>query len=203
MGILCTLFGHKVTTGVSHVQLDGHVSPFMDYVKVSTACSRCGEPIVLGHLKRPAEWTVDSTSQLMTELGIDPAVASKKTWSAIATAYRRTGGIVDPGSTVIPEMLRPGESYHAGGTPSHVDGVVGGKVIFKPWYPDDSGEWVEIAHFRELMRLPVATTVEVLCRSERQRKHYIRDLFVAGEHDLYVSLSAIVAYKIVAYKIVK
>ena len=180
MGILCKLLDHKVTTGISHVQLDGRVSPFMDYVEVSTACSRCGEPIVLGHLKRPAEWSVDATTKLMPELGVDPARATKKTWSALADAYLRTGGIVDPGSTVIPDMLRPGESYR-----------------LLPWYPDDSGEWVEITHFRELMRLPLDTTLEVLSRLERQRKQYIREVFVPDDLDLYVILSSIVAYKIV------
>ena len=169
MSILCPLLGHKVTTDVSHVQLDGRVSPFMDYVEVSTACSRCGEPIVLGHLKRPAEWSAPPEPSSGHELTLEHFDSDGTT----------------------------GTIKVCGGTPSPVDGVVGDKVIFKPWYPDDSGEWVEIHHYRELMRLPVATTVEVLSRLERQRKHYTRDLFVAGDLDLYVSLSSIVAYKIV------
>lgn len=171
MGILCTLFGHKVTTDVSHVQLDGRVSPFMDYVEVSTACSRCGEPIVLGHLKRPAEWSAPpepSSGQFLTLEHFD-----------------------SDGTTKTIKVC--------GGTPSLVDSVVGDKAIFKPWYPDDSGEWVEIPHFRELMRLPLDTTLEVLSLLERQRKQYIREVFVAGELDLHVSLSAIVAVKIIKY----
>lgn len=56
MSILCKLFGHLPTLGRSQLVLEGQVSDF-GHVLISMACSRCRKPIILGHLKRPKEWT--------------------------------------------------------------------------------------------------------------------------------------------------
>lgn len=172
MGILCTLFGHLRDARVLTIDTSAIAGPVATHGIVYRRCARCKENYSLGMLARPPAWEAPATH--------------------LTSGHELTLEHFDSDGTTKTIKV-------CGGTPSPVDGVVGDKVIFKPWYPDDSGEWVEIPHFRELMRLPLDTTLEVLSLLERQRKQYIREVFVAGELDLHVSLSAIVAVKIIKY----
>lgn len=66
-----------------------------------------------------------------------------------------------------------------------------------PWYPDDSGEWVE--HTTGSQPVPSLTRVEVLIRSEREQKDYYKSKDEAREYywDVDQDGGDIVAYKIV------
>lgn len=60
-----------------------------------------------------------------------------------------------------------------------------------PWYPDDSGEWVEFDHKRPP---PAGTRVELLCKFERANKNYDGVVCVVGTHPTWLDT---VAYKVV------
>ena len=62
-----------------------------------------------------------------------------------------------------------------------------------PWYPDDSGEWVE-GHPRDLP--PTTDIADWLYRGERERRNYCQS--ACSESAGYLSrMSRIVAYKVV------
>lgn len=70
-----------------------------------------------------------------------------------------------------------------------------------PWYPDDSGEWVEVPN--DCMTSPVSagTEVEVLLRRERHEKSWTPCRGSAA--DFYWKLLENDDIRIVAYKVVK
>ena len=85
-------------------------------------------------------------------------------------------------------------------------GAVRMSAAFKepvPWYPDDSGEWVEVPD--DLMEPPHGvdsyTEVEVLKRVERRRKNYAPGYVGAGSWNW--SHAPTDEARIVAYKVVK
>ena len=73
----------------------------------------------------------------------------------------------------------------------------------KPWYPDDSGEWVEVPD--SLMERPAAlaknTRVEVLFRREREIQVCGFDTRKARNFEWRISVGN--AFRIVAYKIIE
>lgn len=70
-----------------------------------------------------------------------------------------------------------------------------------PWYPDNSGEWVE--HTTGFQPVSSLTRVEVLIRSERERKDYHEVSGVALTYEWGVDEGYHDGCDIVAYKIVK
>lgn len=68
-----------------------------------------------------------------------------------------------------------------------------------PWYPDDSGQWVEVTPGAGLPKgLDPCTNLEVLMRGERRSKSYGYGARPAGSwYWLHEGDSTIVAYKIV------
>lgn len=72
-----------------------------------------------------------------------------------------------------------------------------------PWYPDDSGEWVEVPE--DLMEMPTGlkarTLVSVLFREERQRKSWA-SVSHSASAVLWI-MPASCHTRIVAYKVVK
>lgn len=72
-----------------------------------------------------------------------------------------------------------------------------------PWYPDDSGEWVEVPE--DLMEMPIGlkarTLVSVLFREERQRKSWA-SVSHSASAVLWI-MPASCHTRIVAYKVVK
>lgn len=71
----------------------------------------------------------------------------------------------------------------------------------KPWYPDDSGEWIEVPD--DCMTCPVDgdTRIEYLAAYERSGANYIRDVIEADE--LSWGYPAESSVRIVSYKVVK
>lgn len=70
-----------------------------------------------------------------------------------------------------------------------------------PWYPDDSGEWVEVPDDRRTCPLPPATPIDVLCRKERVNKKWNTCAGFAGGFEWNVPPES--SPRIVAYKVVK
>lgn len=70
-----------------------------------------------------------------------------------------------------------------------------------PWYPDDSGEWVEVPDDCTVCPLPDGTFVHYLLRSEREGKDYAAYSNPADE--LNWDLEPEENGRIVAYKVVK
>lgn len=70
-----------------------------------------------------------------------------------------------------------------------------------PWYPDNSGEWVE--HTTGFQPVPSLTRVEVLIRSEREQKDYNKAIDVVLAYNWDVERCYPDGGDIVAYKIVK
>lgn len=73
----------------------------------------------------------------------------------------------------------------------------------KPWYPDDSGEWVELPDKLSTMppELTVATRINVLTNSDRAGKKWTFVLIPAGHWNWTISAGA--PGHIVAYKVIK
>ena len=70
-----------------------------------------------------------------------------------------------------------------------------------PWYPDNSGEWVEVPDACNYvpLELPESTRVYVLCKCERTERRWLP--FSAPAWDLYWSLPCTDPVRIVAYKV--
>lgn len=64
----------------------------------------------------------------------------------------------------------------------------------QPWYPDDSGEWVE-TYGKKPQNLSDYTSIEVLNRTERYAQDYQPSIYQC--HQWNESWSHIVAYKLV------
>lgn len=71
----------------------------------------------------------------------------------------------------------------------------------KPWYPDDSGEWVEVPDNCMTCPVPTGTRIEYLLRRECNTKRWRGDVQEAGR--LNWSWSPGIDSRIVAYKVVK
>lgn len=73
----------------------------------------------------------------------------------------------------------------------------------KPWYPDDSGEWVEVPD--DLMEMPKELhpedEIETLRLDERESKDYVYNVYSASSWKWNSDFG--VAKRVVAYKIVK
>ena len=86
-------------------------------------------------------------------------------------------------------------------------GNFAGKQLYQPknspWYPDDSGEWVEVSD--EWMRRPaclvITDEIEYLMKGERKRKNYIGNVDIVNVLDFCVDATE--SHRIVAYKKVK
>ncbi len=70
-----------------------------------------------------------------------------------------------------------------------------------PWYPDDSGEWVEIPDDCVTCPVPADTVVETLLRNERQNKRWTPCRRIAAE--FYWDRKATEVERIVAYRVFK
>lgn len=69
-----------------------------------------------------------------------------------------------------------------------------------PWYPDDSGEWVEVPDYFVVSPVSACTVVEVLLQHERHEKSWKSFPRAAGVFSwrrLSDSYASIVAYKVV------
>lgn len=71
----------------------------------------------------------------------------------------------------------------------------------KPWYPDDSGEWVEVPDDQVGCPVHADTRIEYLCARERLRKEWSTDQQAADQ--LSWGLSTEHGGRIVAYKVVR
>ena len=70
-----------------------------------------------------------------------------------------------------------------------------------PWYPDDSGEWVEVPDACVTCPVPADTVVETLLRNERQNKRWTPCRRIAAE--FYWDRKATEFERIVAYRVFK
>lgn len=76
-------------------------------------------------------------------------------------------------------------------------------VADTPWYPDDSGEWVEVPD--DLMSVPpeldADNKVKVLCKEDREDRNCNFGVTYAGEFRWDIAPTE--GHRIVAYKVVK
>lgn len=119
-----------------------------------------------------------------------------------------------------PVMMKPGVTLTAGASDLHAElcriqaailelkvgratGCVNLADVVKdtPWYPDDSGEWVEVPDDCTVCPLPDGTFVHYLLRIEREGKDYADYSSPAAE--LCWDLEPEDTCRIVAYKVVK
>ena len=70
-----------------------------------------------------------------------------------------------------------------------------------PWYPDDSGEWVEVPDYFVVSPVSACTVVEVLLQHERHEKSWTPWRGIAAGFDW--DHNATESGRIVAYKVVK
>ena len=70
-----------------------------------------------------------------------------------------------------------------------------------PWYPDDSGEWVEVPGCLTNCPVPSNVEVEVLSRSERDEQIFYKGSKRAGQWEW--DKPTYLPSRIVAYKVVK
>lgn len=94
------------------------------------------------------------------------------------------GQIVDPDGVLARQMAADGRDAQP-----------------KPWYPDDSGEWVEVPEDCMTCPVPPKTEIDYLLRHERVSKRWGEDTREAGK--LSWEWPSDTGPRIVAYKVVK
>ena len=127
-----------------------------------------------------------------------PKSLKKNTWVHYMLKYERDERRVD-----VNTLSRAKDIDWNKGSPDRSFSVVAYKVA-TPWYPDDSGKWVEVTGKGRPKGLKKSTVVEALLAGERKGKQFTSVTDKAGDLDWSRADQALLEHSvIVAYRIVK
>lgn len=210
--LICKHFGHR--TGAMN-KLTAAVTEHQ--AATWATCGRCGVPFATGVLDRPDEWRPRGS---FGQNKVSNRVVLTDDKTSVVQAMQSTEGDAAFLHCIKLDILRKESDFTfktdemvlpKAGDPATPNKLIEDdlalrsyEAMSKPWYPDDSGEWVEFEATPDSKMPPElkGKRVEILCGYEREGKGYT---FTDNRAD-YMNWTSrfchVVNDQIVAYKII-